>query len=63
MKWNILCLSLKALAPSGRSAIFKKHCGQFLDCFHVHNQGIIYSKVHSISNFGQGEKETVIVVQ
>lgn len=37
--------------------------GQFLDRFHVHNQGIIYSKEHTLSNFGQSEKEMVVVVQ
>ena len=46
-----------------KKLITTKHCGQFLDCFHVHNQEIIYIKVHSLSNFGQSEKEMVIVVQ
>ena len=35
----------------------KKNCGQFPDRFHVHNRGIIYSKEHYLSNFGQSEKE------
>ena len=43
-----------------KKLITTKHCGQFLDCFHVHNQEIICIKVHSLSNFGQSEKEMVV---
>lgn len=39
------------------------NCGQFLDRFRVHYKGIIYSGEHNLSNFGQSEKESVIVVQ
>lgn len=56
--------SCKALAVSRRYVIFSFiHCGRFLDRFHVHNQGIIYSEEHSLGNFEQSEKELVIVVQ
>lgn len=52
------------LAMSRRYVIFSfTSYGQFLDHFHVHNQGIIYSKEHTLSNFGQSEKEMVVVVQ
>lgn len=37
-------IPIRPLALSRRYVVFKKHCGQFLDRFHVHNQGIIYSK-------------------
>lgn len=60
----LACLVLiRLLASADTMSFFKKNCGQFLDCFHVHNRGIIYSKEHSLSSFGQSKKEMVVVVQ